>query len=143
MKLIIVGEPKGKQSAKFRRMGKFVKSYQPSHVVENENNIRYQVIQQLPKDFVIWTGGIRVKRLWYVFTPPKSMRKSMLKIINIGEYVYKETKPDLTDNLNKSLFDAMQGVVYANDSQICEMIDVKKVYGKQPRIEIEMEEIKR
>lgn len=141
MKLIIIGEPKGKQSAKFHRIGNFVKSYQPQDVIKNENNIRAQIVTQLPKDFVLWTKGVRVKSLLYVFTPLKTLKKSFRKVIDNGGYLYKTTKPDLTDNLNKSLFDAMQGVVYENDSLICDTCNVRKVYGRMPRIEIEMEEI--
>lgn len=33
-------------------------------------------------------------------------------------------------------------IIYINDSQICEINNVKKYYGFVPRIEIEIEEIK-
>lgn len=62
-----------------------------------------------------------------------------MKAIEAGELVYKATKPDLTDNLNKGVFDALQGIIYANDSQIISMDDVKKIYGQRPRIDIELE----
>ena len=52
---------------------------------------------------------------------------------------YKTTKPDITDNLAKMLFDCLEGIVYINDSQICEMYDVKKIYGFQPGIYLTIE----
>jgi Holliday junction resolvase RusA-like endonuclease len=141
MKITILGEPLAKQSAKFRRRGKFVQSYQPEKVVNNERNIRYQVIEQLPKGFIPFQNPIVVKKLHYVFPLLKNMRKKDLKAIHSGEFVYKFTKPDLTDNLNKSLFDAMEGIVFVNDSLIVSMDNVKKYYGLQPRIELEIEEL--
>ena len=141
MLLIILGEPKPKQSMKFRKCGDYMRSYQPEKVVNNEKNIRYQVIQQLPEGFVPFQNPIVVKKLHYVFPLLKKMKKKELDIIHSGGYVYKFTKPDLTDNLNKSLFDAMEGVVFVNDSLIVSMDNVKKYYGLQPRIELELEEL--
>jgi Holliday junction resolvase RusA-like endonuclease len=87
-------------------------------------------------------GGIIINRLHYVFPPPKSIKKSLLHQIEGGGIVPKTTRPDLTDNLQKGLIDSMHGIVFLDDSQICEMNNVKKYYGLRPRIEIELEEIK-
>lgn len=139
LSLSIVGEPKPKQSARFYNAGPFIKSYQTAKVKENESNIRMQVLDQLPADFTLTARPIRVTRLHYVFAPIKSLKKSEMKAVEAGELVYKATKPDLTDNLNKGVFDALQGIIYANDSQIISMDDVKKIYGQRPRIDIELE----
>ena len=40
---------------------------------------------------------------------------------------------------NKGVFDALQGIIYANDSQIISLDNVKKIYGLRPRVEIELE----
>ena len=47
----------------------------------------------------------------------------------------------MTDNLFKGLIDAMSGIVYEADQLICHNADTKKVWGLEPRIEIEFEEI--
>lgn len=135
----IIGEPRPKQSARFYHTGKFIKSYQTQKVKNEESNVKMQVIAQLPAGFAITRNAIRVTKLHYVFLPPKSMRKSVLKAIQAGELVYKATRPDLTDNLNKGVFDALQGIIYANDSQIISLDNVKKIYGLRPRVEIELE----
>ena len=141
MKLLlsIIGEPKPKQSARFYHAGAFVKSYQTADVKANESNIKMQVISQLPADFLVTARPIKVTKLHYVFSPPKKTTKRDMKAIEAGELVYKATKPDLTDNLNKGVFDALQGIIYTNDSQIISMDDVKKIYGHRPRIDIELE----
>ena len=137
----ILGEPKPKQSARFCKVGKFMRAYQTADVKRNEGDIRLQIISQLPKGFEPFTGGVIIKKLHYVFPVPKGFSKSKLTAIQMGEIFYKTTKPDLTDNLSKGLFDAMQGIVFLNDSQVCSMDNVKKYYGIQPRVEIEIEEI--
>ena len=42
------------------------------------------------------------------------------------------TKPD-ADNLAKAITDAMNGIVYADDAQIAELV-CKKLYGAEPRV---------
>jgi Holliday junction resolvase RusA-like endonuclease len=135
----IIGEPKPKQSARFCNAGGLIKSYQSAKVKANESDIRMQVLSQLPEGFELITAPIAIRKLHFVFSPLKTMKKIDLMRIEHGAYVYKPTKPDLTDNLSKGLFDALQGILYKNDSQIVSMDDVKKYYGNRPRIEIELE----
>ena len=47
----------------------------------------------------------------------------------------KTTKPDL-DNLEKLLMDAMNGIVYTDDSIVCEKNHISKIYGLVPQIQI-------
>lgn len=146
LNLIIPGIPQPKQSVRARIVhaasGKsFVQTYQKKEVKENERNIKLMIIDQLPMGFVPFSKGIKINKLHYVFPPTSSLKRSEMRSIIAGEIVHKTTKPDLTDNLNKGLFDAMQGIVFLNDSQVCEMNDVKKYYGTTPRIEIEIEQI--
>jgi Holliday junction resolvase RusA-like endonuclease len=135
MKLTILGVPFAKQSFRFTKTG--IK-YQPKAIKEKQKSVRQQIIEQLPVNFHPFTCPIIVTELIFVFPPLKSFSKRKLKALEKGEYIYKITKPDLHDNLSKSLFDAMEGIVYQNDSQICELRNVKKVYGLKPRIEVEL-----
>ena len=112
-----------------------------SPVIKNERNIAFDVKSQLPEGFVPFDSAIHVKRLLYVFPPQKNWSKKKLKELEEGKIIYKETKPDLTDNLNKGLFDAMNGIVFTDDSRICKMSDVEKIYGFVPRIEVEFEKL--
>ena len=59
-------------------------------------------------------------------------RRIFQKTIDNNEIVYKTTKPDLPDNLNKVLFDAMESIVFINDSQVCHVKEMMKIYGNQP-----------
>lgn len=145
--LIILGEPKAKQSFRFTRTG--IK-YQPREVIQNQNNIHYQIAEQLATGFIPTDRPIIVKSLIYVFPVPKSFTKKQREALRRYEEeafeniiylpaIYKTTKPDLTDNLSKMLFDVMQGIVYKNDSQICAVQNSMKIYGSKPRTEVIME----
>lgn len=52
---------------------------------------------------------------------------------------YHTKKPDL-DNLEKGIKDALEGIYYRNDSQICDKHSRKR-YGDTPRVEIDLREI--
>jgi Holliday junction resolvase RusA-like endonuclease len=136
--LKILGIPQSKQSARFRIAGKgkkaFVQSYQKKSVKDNERNIAFDVKSQLPLGFEPFSKPVGVKVL-FVFPPLASWSKKKLALLESGETIYKETKPDLTDNLMKGLFDAMNGVVFTDDSRICE-VESKKIFGKVPRTEV-------
>ena len=144
IKFKILGIPQPKQSARFAiRKGKggrnFLQKYQKKEVVQNERNIAFDIKSQLPEGFIPFDSAIHVKKLLYVFPPQKNWSKKKLKELEEGKIFYKETKPDLTDNLNKGLFDAMNGIVYTDDARICKMSEVEKIYGLIPRIEVEFE----
>ena len=141
MKLIIEGTPIPKQSARFYSRGGKVFSYQTQKIKQNASNIALQVKNQLPPNFRIWDGAIEVKQLHFIFPCLKSFPKRKIKAIQEGEKFYKETKPDLSDNLPKSLFDSLQGILYANDSQIVKMNDIEKYYGLEGKIILEIEAI--
>ncbi len=143
IKLKILGIPLSKQSARFRsvKMGKktVIKSYQNAAVVDNERNIAWDVKSQLPKDFVPYNVPIGVEVL-FVFPPLESFSKAKKELIRNGGIVYKETKPDLTDNLMKGLFDAMNGIVFTDDARVCK-VESQKIYGTTPRITVEIYEL--
>lgn len=135
----ILGIPQPKQSFRIAVRNGFAVKYQKKEVVENERNIKYEIASQLPKGYIPTRDKVIIKELIYTFPPTSSMKKKDLQTIENGGIVYKTTKPDLTDNLNKGLFDALQGLVFINDSQICEIRNAKKIYGLVPSIKIVME----
>jgi Holliday junction resolvase RusA-like endonuclease len=145
--LHITGTPFAKQSVRFfpfipkgsKRI--IVRTYQPKKVVEGEKNFRLQIIEQLPKGFIPWKGGVVVNLITFKFPELKSMKKLDRELIAKGFPVFKTTKPDLTDNLMKGLFDAMKGVVFADDSQVCLIKEISKIYASAPGIDIHMREL--
>lgn len=143
---IFHGIPSSKQSARFtvgksgKMKGKVV-SYQKTSVKNKETELALIAKSQLPKGFKILDEPIGVSIL-YVFPILSSFTKKEKEFIENGCIIYKDTKPDLTDNLNKGLFDALQGIVYTNDSRIVKIIDSSKIYGKNPRTELTIFKLK-
>lgn len=120
-------EPLAIQSARFFRCGKGIRSYQPDRNLSYKQTLRVLARTQIPKEFHILNGAVRLE-VDFIFSPPKSMRKKDLIRISNGEIVYKTTKPDLPDNLLKGTCDALTGIVWTDDSRICE-VSSRKRYG--------------
>ena len=143
IKFKILGTPKSKQSARFRIAGKgtkqFVQSYQKKSVKDNQKDISSQVNSQLPPNFNPLSEPLSVEVL-FVFPPLKSWSKLKLKELESGATIYKDVKPDLTDNLMKGLFDAMNKIVFTDDSKICE-VKSKKIFGFVPRTEVTLKKL--
>ena len=141
----IYGIPKPKQGDSSgiitTKTGKqFVHHYQKTEVKNEANNLRAQIIQQLQEDFVPFGKLIRINKIHFVFPLLKTMTKKQKEIIDNNGLIYKGTKPDL-DNLQKALLDAMNGIVYKDDSQIVEINNIKKYYGVRPCIMVDIEEM--
>ena len=82
--------------------------------------------QKAPKGGV-WTGPIELM-ICFRLPKPKSLQKK--------SKVWHTTRPDL-DKLLRSVNDALQGVIYANDSQIVS-IHCWKEYSDEPGIDVEV-----
>ncbi len=138
LKLTIPGEPMAVQSMKVARAGKFIRKYQPKAVVNWKAYIRTYIATTLPDGWEPLRGALFVKYT-FVFPILKSASKRTKEAIRCGEKVYKATRPDLSDNLKKGLNDALNGLVWNDDSQIAKE-KAEKIYGDVPRIEIVVRE---
>lgn len=143
LEFIILGIPQPKQSARFR-VAKFggksaVVSYQSKKVKDAERNIAYDIKSQLPDGFVPIDGPVHAE-VTFFFPPLKGWSKKKVQEMEDGAVIYKDTKPDLTDNLMKGLFDAMQGIVFIDDSRVASVVS-KKLYSSTPRTEIVLYEL--
>lgn len=113
--------------------------YQDTKYLKYSRAIVKEVKNSLPDDFEILDGYLKVTVV-YVFSPLKGMSKKDKEYLENGGYIYKNTRPDVTDNLNKGLFDALQEVVYVDDSRISE-ITASKVFGKKAKIILKIEQL--
>lgn len=87
-----------------------------------------------------WTHGMMNGPLHvttvFTFKVPKSYsKKKHAELIGMP----KTTKPDL-DNLVKAVLDALNGVAYEDDSNICGTVALKK-YGEEDEVFIMIEEV--
>lgn len=147
--LVLRGEPMPKQSARFYCTGKvrpgskshIIVSYQPKEMEERKKDYQAQLRDQMPPGWEPFERRVHVRKLHYVYSPLKSFSKSTMEAIKAGYTVYKETQPDLVDNLKKLVFDSMAGIVFRNDGGIVSEDNVKKYYGLGGCIIIELEGI--
>ena len=125
-------KPLAHQSVRFTRSGR---SYKPKKVLTYQQNIVALTKQQLPEDFVIIEQGtpIVVEYLNYSYAYLKSTPKKKRT-----KPIPKTTKPDLQDNLNKALFDALEGLVYEPDQNIVEIKHLKKFYSESDYISLKI-----
>lgn len=139
LKLTFPIVPQAVQSFRVANIGGFIRKYQPEKNLSYKGCLKFLTTTQLPDGFKPYSMPVGVIAR-YIFPPLKSMPKKLLKRIHDGELIYKPTKPDLSDNLNKATFDALTGVVWLDDSQIVYLYAVKR-YGMSGAIELEISEV--
>jgi len=122
------------QSVRVTRQGR---TYQPKRITDYKKQVQEAVRGQLPVGFFCIKADtpIHVTKLHYVFEYPKSFSKKKREQDTIH---YKHTKPDLHDNLNKALFDALEGIIWERDQNVVSMDDVKKYYSTTDQIIIHL-----
>lgn len=132
LRLYIPIKPTPHQSVRMTRAGR---AYQPKKIVDYKSEVQRLVRDQLPSGFCLITADtpIFIDKLHYVFEYPKSFSKAKRDIVT-----YKVTKPDLHDNLNKALFDALEGIVWERDQNVVYMNNVAKYYGQEDAIIIDI-----
>lgn len=139
IEFVFLTEPKPIQSVRFCRFGERVRTYQPKSNIEWKNFIRLSASKQIPENWEPLEGAIGIK-VDFVFSPLRSFSKKTTAAIFAGYKVFKETKPDLCDNLLKGLCDALSGICWRDDSQICK-VESEKYFGNSPMIIIKAKEI--
>lgn len=127
--------PKAKARPRFKRIGKFVQTYTPKTTQEYEKLIAEQYLLQ--GGTVFEYPYLEMSVIAY-FPIPKSTRKSDRLLLETG-YVPYDKKPD-ADNLVKAIADALNGIAYVDDKQICSL-KVKKFYGVRGLVKIRIKEI--
>lgn len=148
--LKLFGEPMAKQSV---LQGKNFKTgakifYQPQKAIDRKSDYIKQIKEQLPKDFTPFMTVVFVRKFHCVYAPLKEFHKKKGKMESIreGKKYYKNTQPDLIDNLKKLVFDCLgkdkkTGVplVLGNDGIIVGEDNTRKYYGIGGCIIIDLE----
>ena len=128
----VYGKPIGKQRPKFARKYGSVMTYTPKETVNYENLVK-----------ISYLGGAKLEvaiaaTIRGYFAIPKSVSKKQKERMLAGEVKY--TKKIDSDNLAKSILDALNGIAYDDDSQVC-CLRVSKQYAEIERVEVELREI--
>ena len=131
IKFTVPGQPKGKQRPRVCRINGRSVAYTPRQTIEYENLIRasYTAISKakfernLPLEISILA----------LFPIPKYASKKTKELM-INGYIFPTKKPD-GDNIIKAILDALNGVAYRDDSQICRVY-FEKMYAENAETKV-------
>ena len=125
VKLFIPGMPVAKQRPKFFRRGALTGTYTPKKTVAWENLV---ALISFPKRPPGGKMGLPIRaKLIFTLPRPKTLPKRV---------IYHVKRPDL-DNLEKSIWDGMNKIMFTNDSQIYQ-VEKMKVYGDKIGVAVEL-----
>lgn len=136
IKITIPGSPIGKGRPKFSTFGGYPKAYTPQKTANYENLVKMAFQASGSKGY---DKGIQLRAEITAYFPiPKST--SNKKRFEMLHGVIMHTKKPDADNVAKSILDALNGLAFYDDSQICEL-GVCKMYSDEPRAEVTIREI--
>lgn len=136
MIITIVGEPTAKARPRVSFAGGYVRTYTPAKTINYENYVKIEY-QTQSKIFFPKERKLRAEIVAY-YGIPKSVSKKKSQAMEDG-VIRPLKKPDL-DNIAKIILDALNGIAFVDDSQICELY-VTKFYSTKPRVVLELKEI--
>lgn len=127
----VPGQPVAKQRPKFARMGSFVRTYTPTKTVNYESLVRLAASEQMngarplegPLELLVEIG----------LQIPVSASKKQQALMAANK-VMPTKKPD-GDNVLKAVKDAINGVVWRDDSQVVDGRYVKR-YSVTPGVHV-------
>jgi Holliday junction resolvase RusA-like endonuclease len=124
-------DPVGKQRARYAKRGNFVQTYTPDKTRNYESLIKEAAIEAMGSSEPLESP---VTLYLYIRAPiPKSLPKKRIEACLNG--LEKPIKKPDASNVLKSVEDAMNGVVYKDDSQIVN-IHVSKVYSSVSGVDV-------
>ena len=136
VRFTVPGAPKGKARARtVRGRGGNSFSYTPEQTVLYENLIKCCYRQE--------ASGVIFKPLkvtiiaYYPIVKSTSKKKKQQML---DDLMFPTKKPDI-DNIAKSILDALNKLAYRDDTQVV-TLHMEKHYAEDPRVEVEIEEIK-
>ena len=131
----VEGNPIGKGRPKFARRGNFVSTYTPTKTRDYETVIKEAAKKAMGSNEILDTP---VTVAIYITVPiPQSYSKKRTEACLNGSK--KPTKKPDIDNVAKCFLDAMNHIVYKDDTQVL-TLHVTKVYGSVGMVEVMVRE---
>lgn len=137
VKFEVLGVPVGKGRPRFSTQGGFVRAITPEKTANYETLVRLSYQQQIGA--FMFDKDKPLRAIIRAFFPiPKSASKK--KAAEMIEGRIRHTKKCDADNIAKACLDALNGIAFYDDSQVCEL-SVSKYYGEIPKVEIIIDEV--
>ena len=127
----VTGEPQGKARPRILRNGR---AYTPKKTADYENRIR-RAFTAAGGELTAHPVTVRIAAYYQI---PKSASRA--RRAEMLEGVTLPTKKPDADNVAKVVCDAMNGIAYKDDAQVCEL-HVMKYYAAVPMIVVTVSEL--
>ena len=139
LKKVIFGEPVPQGRPRFARMGNYVHAYDPQKSKDYKRLVRYWVTEHLKKidGFIPIQNALYVDITFWLSLPTSWSKK---KRIEADSGLIRPIKRPDADNLFKSL-DALNGLLWLDDSIITELHIRKRYTAELARTEIIVKEV--
>lgn len=135
IKINIPGDPVAQARPRAVKMGKGIRMYDPKPSADYKKYVATIAKQHAPKKILEGALGVKLKVYRQI---PKSTTKKRRQAMNEG-IERPVVKPDLT-NYAKGIEDALNGIIYHDDSQIIDL-QIEKHYSDEPCAVIEITEV--
>lgn len=129
----VPGEPKGKGRPRLGRSGH---AYTPHDTAVYENLVKVCFKEKYPKHVPLDPDAEVRAEIIAFYSIPKSASKKKRNDMLMG-FARPKKKPDC-DNIGKIICDALNGIVYHDDSQVVDL-EIRKYYSDEPKVKIRME----
>ncbi|MDR1627701.1 MAG: RusA family crossover junction endodeoxyribonuclease [Oscillospiraceae bacterium] len=129
----ILGIPQGKERPRFTRFGK---AYTPPKTKFYEETVRANYKRLIRHKFS--ENAPLISEITAFYKIPKSASKKLQKKMLNGE-IKPTVKPD-GDNVIKIILDALNGVAFYDDAQVCKILFEKK-HGEMPKVCVKIEDL--
>jgi Holliday junction resolvase RusA-like endonuclease len=130
------GSPHGKGRPRFRRFGNFVQTYTDAKTKSYETLVKEAAIKAMENRPPI-EGPVKLDLIIRLPVPKSYPKKRSEACLNGSEWPTK--KPDW-DNVAKSVADAMNDIVFLDDTQIV-IARVVKVYATEAGVDVKVSEV--
>lgn len=133
---VMEGEPVGKGRPKFSVINGKAHVRTPERTVCYQQDIQWEYSRQCKEKRFPDGVPLAVDIIAYYRIPSSQSEKVKRKM---QEGTIRPTKKPDCDNVIKAVLDALNGLAYKDDCQVCE-IALHKWYSKNPRVEVEIRE---
>lgn len=133
----VLGKPQGKARVKVTQRNGFALAYTPDKTTNYENLIKLCYMNKKTQNELTREPIVMTIRAEYEIPKSFSQKK---RIEALNGKLRPTTKPDL-DNIAKIVCDALNKVAYYDDNQVIDLY-VTKFYSNQPRLVINLKEVK-
>jgi Holliday junction resolvase RusA-like endonuclease len=131
IRFFVPGKPQGKGRPRAVARGKFVRMYTPSKTVSYESTVALAASQAMAGRAPL--EGPVVATLFIALPIPASWSKKK-QALAAADKLLPTGKPD-SDNVVKAVFDALNGVVWNDDTQVVDH-SAKKRYRSRPGVQV-------